>query len=87
MFAPESYWRDLVAFTWNIKTIEGRDEIRDMLRALPRRSEAAQLGVAEGEIVDRGRRRHRGLDSRSRPRSARGYGLMRLKAEGASGRC
>jgi putative flavoprotein involved in K+ transport len=31
LFAPESYWRDLVAFTWNIKTVEGREEIRDML--------------------------------------------------------
>ena len=33
MFAEESYWRDLVSFTWNIKTLEGRDEIADMLRA------------------------------------------------------
>ncbi|MEO5794899.1 MAG: NAD(P)/FAD-dependent oxidoreductase [Rhodoferax sp.] len=31
LFAPESYWRDLVAFTWNIKTVEGRDQIRDLL--------------------------------------------------------
>ena len=31
MFAEDSYWRDLVSFTWNIKTVEGRDEIRDML--------------------------------------------------------
>jgi putative flavoprotein involved in K+ transport len=36
MFAEESYWRDLVSFTWNIKTVEGRGEIRDMLtRCLP----------------------------------------------------
>lgn len=33
MFADESYWRDLVAFTWNIKTVEGRTEIADMLHA------------------------------------------------------
>src|SRR6516165_7597651 len=33
MFAPESYWRDLVAFTWNIKTAEGRDAIAKMLKA------------------------------------------------------
>jgi putative flavoprotein involved in K+ transport len=33
LFASESYWRDLVAFTWNIKTVEGREEIADMLRA------------------------------------------------------
>src|SRR5689334_23009819 len=31
LFAPESYWRDLVAFTWNIKTVEGRSGVRDML--------------------------------------------------------
>ncbi len=33
MFAEESYWRDLVSFTWNIKTVEGRAEIADMLGA------------------------------------------------------
>ena len=27
----ESYWRDLAAFTWNIKTLEGRDAIASML--------------------------------------------------------
>ena len=31
LFAPESYWRDLVAFTWNIRTVEGRGGVRDML--------------------------------------------------------
>src|SRR5260370_42597753 len=31
MFAKESYWRDLVAFTWNIKTAEGPDAIAEML--------------------------------------------------------
>ena len=30
-FAVDSFWRDLVAFTWNIKTVEGRDGIADML--------------------------------------------------------
>jgi putative flavoprotein involved in K+ transport len=32
-FAIDSYWRDLVAFTWNIKTVEGRDGVADMLAA------------------------------------------------------
>ena len=32
-FATDSFWRDLVAFTWNIKTVEGRDGIADMLTA------------------------------------------------------
>ena len=30
-FATDSFWRDLVAFTWNIKTLEGRDQIAGML--------------------------------------------------------
>ncbi len=30
LFAPDCYWRDLVAFTWNIKTMEGRDAIAAM---------------------------------------------------------
>ena len=33
MFADESYWRDLVSFTWNIKTLDGRQGIADMLRS------------------------------------------------------
>lgn len=33
LFGDECYWRDLVAFTWNIVTLESRDAIRDMLAA------------------------------------------------------
>ncbi|WP_417225305.1 NAD(P)-binding domain-containing protein [Amphritea sp.] len=33
LFEEDGYWRDLVAFTWNIKTMEGRDAISDMLTA------------------------------------------------------
>jgi len=33
MFADECYWRDLVAFTWNITTVEGREGIAAMLQA------------------------------------------------------
>ena len=33
MFADESYWRDLVSFTWNLKTVEGKEQIADMLNA------------------------------------------------------
>jgi putative flavoprotein involved in K+ transport len=31
LFADESFWRDLVSFTWNIRTVEGPAEIKDML--------------------------------------------------------
>lgn len=33
LFAEDCYWRDLVAFTWNIVTFEGRPAIADMLRS------------------------------------------------------
>lgn len=33
LFGEECFWRDLVAFTWNIKTLEGRAAIAAMLRA------------------------------------------------------
>ncbi|MCX2964040.1 flavin-containing monooxygenase [Gordonia aquimaris] len=33
LFATDSFWRDLVAFTWNLKTVEGREQIGDMLNA------------------------------------------------------
>jgi putative flavoprotein involved in K+ transport len=33
MFHKESYWRDLVSFTWNIKTAEGKENIKEMLQA------------------------------------------------------
>ncbi len=49
MFAKESYWRDLVAFTWNIKTMEGRAEVRDMLAKRLSRVKPRDWRVAEGE--------------------------------------
>ena len=33
LFASESYWRDFVSFTWNLKTMEGRDQIAEMIDA------------------------------------------------------
>ena len=33
LFGQDCYWRDFVSFTWNIKTAEGKDEIRAMLEA------------------------------------------------------
>ncbi|MCO4319111.1 NAD(P)/FAD-dependent oxidoreductase [Phyllobacterium sp. 21LDTY02-6] len=31
LFQADCYWRDLVTFTWNIRTMEGPDHVRDML--------------------------------------------------------
>lgn len=33
LFAPVSFWRDLIAFTWNIKTVENPSGVHDMLAA------------------------------------------------------
>ena len=33
LFADDCYWRDLVAFTWNLKTQEGKAAIVEMLSA------------------------------------------------------
>lgn len=33
LFAEECYWRDLVLFSWNLVTLEGKPAIRDMLDA------------------------------------------------------
>jgi putative flavoprotein involved in K+ transport len=33
LFADDGYWRDLVAFTWTIRTVQGREAIAAMLRA------------------------------------------------------
>jgi putative flavoprotein involved in K+ transport len=32
LFQDDCYWRDLVSFTWNLKTMEGKGEIESMLR-------------------------------------------------------
>ena len=32
-FTENALWRDLVSFTWNIKTMEGRHEIGEMITA------------------------------------------------------
>ena len=32
MFATTSFWRDLIAFTWNLKTVENPDGVADLLQ-------------------------------------------------------
>ncbi|WP_421566092.1 NAD(P)/FAD-dependent oxidoreductase [Ochrobactrum sp. EDr1-4] len=78
MFADDCYWRDLVAFTWNIKTVEGHDQVRDMLQSQLQLVKPTQWLVAPGEAA---------TDADGVTESwisfetevARGYGLIRLK--------
>ncbi len=50
LFQPECYWRDLVAFTWNLKTMEGRDQIGAMLDAQLDAIKPTRLRVADNEV-------------------------------------
>lgn len=49
LFVEDSYWRDLVTFSWNIKTMEGKDAIADMLRSQLDAVKPSQWRVADGE--------------------------------------
>jgi putative flavoprotein involved in K+ transport len=33
LFQEDGYWRDLLSLTWNIKTLEGKENIKEMLKA------------------------------------------------------
>jgi putative flavoprotein involved in K+ transport len=54
MFEEESYWRDLVSLTWNIKTLEGRENIKAMLEATVARAKPGQWGVEGDAASDNG---------------------------------
>lgn len=47
LFEENGFWRDLVTMTWNIKTMEGRDSIRDMLEHTAEQSRPGNWQVAE----------------------------------------
>ena len=53
-FATDSLWRDLVAFTWNIKTVEGRDQIADMLGERLEGTEPSGFRIHEEATEDGG---------------------------------
>lgn len=52
LFAPECYWRDLVAFTWDIRTHEGRDAIRSMLEARLARTQPRNWRLANHPVAN-----------------------------------
>ena len=53
LFEPDCYWRDLVAFTWNIRTQEGPEAIRAMLKARLAETRPTAFAV-EGEASEAG---------------------------------
>jgi len=47
LFEEEGFWRDLVSFTWNIKTLEGRAAIKDMLDSCNAHTKPSNWTIAE----------------------------------------
>ncbi|WP_369254775.1 flavin-containing monooxygenase [Geodermatophilus amargosae] len=47
LFARTSFWRDLVAFSWNVTTVEDRDGVTDLLRATLDRTDPSGFAVSE----------------------------------------
>jgi putative flavoprotein involved in K+ transport len=80
LFEEDCYWRDLVAFTWNIRTQEGRGQLRDLLAG--RLADVQPTAFAlEGEATEAD-----GIVDAwftFETRVARGRGHLRLKGERA----
>ncbi len=47
LFEEEGFWRDLVSFTWNIKTLEGRAAIKAMLDSCNAQTNSSDWEIAE----------------------------------------
>ena len=54
LFEADGYWRDLVAFTWNIRTMQGRDEIAAMLAAQLPAIRPRGFTITPGEAAEDG---------------------------------
>lgn len=47
LFAAESYWRDLVAFSWNLTTVEHREGVRELLESTAGATAARSFALSE----------------------------------------
>ncbi len=48
LFHADSYWRDVLAFTWTIRTVHGADAIAGELKALARKAGAEKFQPRSG---------------------------------------
>ncbi|SLN41605.1 putative oxidoreductase CzcO [Roseivivax jejudonensis] len=78
LFATDSYWRDLVAVTWNLKTVEGPDGVADMLTQQLSHTRPGNFRIQDGEVpAEDGGVITAWITFETR--AGRGWGLMRLK--------
>ncbi len=78
LFTDDCYWRDLVSFTWNIKTMEGKDAVADMLSAQLASVKPSDWRIADGEPATQ----DGGITTAwisFETAVSRGYGLIRLR--------
>ena len=78
LFLDDCYWRDLVSFTWNIKTVEGKDAVHAMLKAQLPSVKPSAWTVDSGAAVSEENGVTTGWFTFETD-AARGYGLVRLK--------
>lgn len=80
LFDADCYWRDLVSFTWNIRTQEGHDAVRDMLAARQADAGASNFQL-EGEATEADGVTEAWFTFETRV--SRGRGHLRLKGDKA----
>jgi putative flavoprotein involved in K+ transport len=76
LFAETCFWRDLVAFTWNLTTVENRDGVRDLLHATLQQVDPVAFTLAEEPSQS-----DRVIEAwfRFETATGRGEGLLRLR--------
>lgn len=78
LFVTDCHWRDLVSFTWNLKTLEGHDAVAEMLRAQLGHVRPTGWQLDESEAATE----EDGIITawfRFETQIGRGYGLVRLR--------
>lgn len=78
LFAEDSYWRDLVAVSWNLKTVEGPAGVADMLDHQLPHTAPGGFAIQDGETPGE----EDGVITSwitFETRAGRGWGLMRMK--------
>ncbi|MDN5569037.1 MAG: NAD(P)/FAD-dependent oxidoreductase [Paracoccus sp. (in: a-proteobacteria)] len=78
LFVSDCYWRDLVSFTWNLRTLEGPDQVADMLRGQLGHIKPSGWELDASEVPSE----DDGIITawfRFETQVGRGYGLMRLR--------
>jgi putative flavoprotein involved in K+ transport len=78
LFDADSYWRDLVSFTWNIKTLEGKAEIAAVLAATLPDIRPSCWEIEGTPVFDAGVTRS---NFTFETMHARGRGIIRLKGD------